>query len=68
MQLIIFELATFQDARLNSDFLLDCVGEVVIDSVGALENVLEVVFVLFVLPSFSALFLHRALLDQHLST
>lgn len=43
-------------------------GEIVIDSVGTLEDIFEIIFLLFPLPSFSALLLHRALLHQHLST
>lgn len=43
-------------------------GEVVIDGVGTLEDIFEIIFFTFALSSFSALLLHRALLHQHLST
>ena len=33
MELVIFELASLKDTRLNCDFLLDGVGEIVIDGI-----------------------------------
>lgn len=46
MELIAFEFASFENRGLDGDVFPDCMGQIVIDSVGALEDVLESVFIL----------------------
>lgn len=46
MKLIAFEFSSFENRGLDGDVFPDCMGQVVINSVGTLEDVLESVFIL----------------------
>jgi hypothetical protein len=48
MKLVAFELSSLEDGWLLGDVLLDCVSEVVVDGVGGLEDLLQVLLLLAV--------------------
>jgi len=69
--LVVFELSAFEDGRLLLDFLLDGVGEVVVDVIGVVEIrfqcfLVEMITRLLLIVEVVVIVLGGALLDEHL--